>query len=433
MNQQAATLIKRFIDADVQQAAFSLEEMNPEEAAPVLAELPVEAVVRCLEHMRPAAAAAVLKHLFPEPARAIFDQMKPDHATDVFRSLSKEDRKRAMASLSKDRKMEIQEFLAYPEDSAGRLMKTDVVSFHKDLKIREAVARLKGMPITDATTYTYVVDSNNKLIGILNMRDVLVADYESIVESVMRREVFSVSAFMDREELVHLASQKPYIWIPVVDAEGRLVGAIRPGDLLESSQEEATEDLQLLFGSSAEERSFSPTKFKVAKRLPWLTFNLATAFLAAGTVALFEDLIGRIAVLAVFLPVVAGQGGNAGTQSLVVVLRGLVMREVRPHHAWSLIAREAVVGLINGVAIGMITALVAWLWHKNPFLGVVIGLAMVVNMVAAGLAGAAIPIAMKRLGFDPAQSSGIFLTTITDVVGFFSFLGFAALFQARLV
>lgn len=433
MNQHASALIKRFIDLDVQQAAFSLEGMAPEEAAQVLTELPLETVVRGMEQMRPVAAAAVLIHMLPEPASSVLHRMRPDHAADVFRSFQKGDQERVLVGLSKERKREIQELLSYPEDSAGRLMQTGVVSFHKDIKVREVVARLKALPFTDSTTYTYVVDSDHKLIGVLNMRDVLVSDHESAVETVMRKEVFSVSAFMDREELVHLASKKPFVWIPVVDAEGRLVGAVRTGGLLESSQQEATEDLQILFGSSAEERVFSPIRFKVSKRLPWLTFNLATAFLAAGTVALFEDLISRIAVLAVFLPVVAGQGGNAGTQSLVVVLRGLVMREVRPHQAWPLIMREMTVGVLNGAVTGTGTALLAWWWQKNPYMGLVVGLAMIVNLAAAGMAGAAIPVVMKRLGFDPAQSSGIFLTTITDVVGFLSFLGFAALFESKLM
>jgi len=172
--------------------------------------------------------------------------------------------------------------------------------------------------------------------------------------------------------------------------------------------------------------------FSLRKRLPWLHVNLGTAFLAASVVGLFEDVIARFTVLAVFLPVVAGQGGNAGAQTLAVVMRGLVLREIPRGKIWRLILKETSVGILNGVAIGLVTALVAWMWHGNAVLGVVIGLAMIVNLFAAGLSGAAIPLTMKTMGLDPAQSSSIVLTTVTDVVGFFSFLGFAVLFQNHL-
>ena len=173
--------------------------------------------------------------------------------------------------------------------------------------------------------------------------------------------------------------------------------------------------------------------FCLQKRLPWLHVNLVTAFLAASVVALFEDVIARITVLAVYLPVVAGQGGNAGAQSLAVVMRGLVMKEIPAQRVRALLAKESIIGAVNGVAIGLVTAGVAWAWNGNPYLGLVIGLAMIVNLTAAGFSGAMIPIAMKKFGLDPAQSSSIVLTTVTDVVGFFAFLGFAVMLQDLLI
>ena len=200
----------------------------------------------------------------------------------------------------------------------------------------------------------------------------------------------------------------------MADNGSRLLGVVATHLLLEPGHDGAAEGPpgDTLRRQRGRARAL-PVGFKV-RRIPWLLVNLATAFLAASVVAIFEDLITRFAVLAVFLPIVAGQGGNAGTQSLSIILRGLVMREIKPSDAWAAIMKETAVGLINGAAIGLVTAVVTWLWKGNPALGLVIGLAMVVNLVAAGAAGAAIPIAMKRLGFDPAQSSGIFLTTVTD-------------------
>jgi magnesium transporter len=221
--------------------------------------------------------------------------------------------------------------------------------------------------------------------------------------------------------------------VPVVDHEGHILGIIKAEQLLQGVQEEITEDLQRMFGAGGDERVSSPILYSLKKRLPWLHVNLATAFLAAAVVALFEDVIARITVLAVFLPVVAGQGGNAGAQSLAVVMRGLVMREIPKEGFRQLVLKESLLGTISGAVTGVVTAAVAWVWHGNPWLGLVIGLAMIVNLFAAGLSGAAIPILMKRVGLDPAQCSSIILTTVTDVIGFFAFLGFAVVFQNHLL
>lgn len=434
MPKTASTLavIRRFIDTEPQQAALALEALGEEEAAALLKGLPPTAGAACLERARPLFAAEVLRAMTAHAAAQILGRMGPEHGAAVLRAMPETARPSLLEALPEPSRREMVEGLSYPQDSAGRLMRTDFLAYDKDLKVREVVARLRALAGKGVHSYVYVIGADRKLLGVLNMRDLLLAAPEAQIEKVMRVDVFSVPAFTDREELLHLAQVKNFMSIPVVDALGRLVGTIKSEDLLESSQEEATEDVQLMFGVSAEERAFSPLSFKIRKRLPWLNVNLVTAFAASAVVAQFEDLIGRVAVLAVFLPLVAGQGGNAGIQTLAVVLRGLVIREVRPRDAWPLIYAEGVVALVNGLSIGCVTALAAWLWRGNPWLGLVVGLAMLVNMLAAGLAGAGIPLVMKRWGFDPAQSSGIFLTTVTDVVGFFAFLGFAALFETWL-
>ena len=357
--------------------------------------------------------------------------MEPDNAADIVRALAEDGRSGVLAGLPLELSRRIGEMLTYPEGSAGRLMRTSVLSFHKDMTAGEVIARLRAKTTKRAHSYAYVVGPEHRLLGVLNMRDLLMAQPDQTLKTLMR-EVISVPAFAGREDLIYLAREKNYIFIPVVDAHGRLIGAVRSTEILESSETEATKEIQMMFGAGGEERALSPWGLKVARRLPWLHVNLATAFLAAAVVSLFQGLISRLAVLAVFLPIVAGQGGNAGVQSLSVVLRGLVMREVRPRDAARLISGEVLAGLVNGLIVGLVTALVAWLWRGNPSLGLVVGLAIVVNMVAAGLAGAAIPIAMKRWGLDPAQSSGIFVTTVTDVVGMFAFLGLAVIFEGWL-
>jgi magnesium transporter len=219
--------------------------------------------------------------------------------------------------------------------------------------------------------------------------------------------------------------------LPVLDIDGRLLGAIRGGDVLAAAQEEASADLQTMVGASRDERALSPASFAVRRRLPWLHVNLATAFLAAAVVGLFEETIARITALAVLLPVVAGQSGNGGAQALAVAMRGLALREVRLSQWRRLLLKELAVGFTNGVAIAAVTAAGVYLWSRSGALAVVIGVAMVISMTVAGLAGASVPLVMKAVGQDPATASSIVLTTITDVVGFFSFLGLASLLADR--
>ncbi|MBI5240563.1 MAG: magnesium transporter [Elusimicrobia bacterium] len=427
----AYALVKRFIDVDPQQAALALEGLPEAEAALLLTGLPLSAAASCLDHARPDFSAGVVAKLSPASAAPILAHMEPDHAADIIRALTEPARHEVLAVLTPELSRRVCEMLTYPEGSAGRLMKTSVLSFHEDLTVREVIARLRAKSVKRAHSYAYVVGTEHKLLGVLNMRDLIMAAPDERLGAI-RREVFSVPAFTAREELVHFARERNYLYVPVVDAHGRLLGAVRAKDILESSESQATKDIQMMFGAGGEERALSPVRLKISRRLPWLHVNLATAFLAAGVVSLFQDLIARLAVLAVFLHIVCGQGGNAGVQSLSVVLRGLVMHEVRPRDAARLIWGEVAAALFNGLVVGVVTAVVAWLWRGNPFLGVVVGAAMLVNMTAAGLAGAGIPVLMKRLGFDPAQSSGIFLTTVTDIVGIAAFLGLAALCEPLL-
>ena len=430
----ALAIIRHFIQTDPSRAAEAMETLQPADAVRILELLPEAAAAAALESQQPQKAARLMARLPVQLAAALVQRLSPRHAAAVFSRMPERSAKRLVALLPKGLAAGIAETLAYPVQSAGRLMHGDFLSFRAGLRVEEVIERLRQLAHGQVPlSYCYVVDEAGRLVGVLNMRDLLLAEGETLVEAVMRTKVIKVSPFTDREELVALFSKKHYITVPVADNDGKLLGVVPTASIIESTEEEASEDIQILFGASAEERISSSPWFKITRRLPWLTVNLATAFLAGSVVALFEDFIARIAVLAVFLPIIAGQGGNAGTQTLVVVLRGMIMREIAPHNAWQLVRTEVFVGFINGLATGLITATAAWLWKGNAWLGLVVGLAMVVNMVAAGLAGALIPVLMKRMGYDPAHSSGIFLTTVTDVVGFFAFLSTAWLLQGKLI
>ena len=430
----AIEIVKRFIQSDPLKAAQALETLAISDAARVLKDLPSAVAAQCLEHLSPLTAAQLLERNPKDEAAAILLRVGKYHAADIFRRFNPAFSKAVIPMLALDFSKDMAEIMAYPKESAGRMMHTDFLAFRRDMKVKEIILKLRQIARKHLpAAYCYVVDDSNVLLGVLNMRDLLLAPMDAPLEEVMIKEVVRVSPFADREELIAMFSKKHYLAVPVVNETGRLIGIVNTKNIIASHEEEATEDLQILFGASAEERVYSPALFKIKKRLPWLHINLATVFLAGAVVAVFQGLIERIAVLAVLLPIVAGQGGNAGTQTLVVVLRGMIMREIEPKSAMKMVLTEVWVSLVNGCITGSVTALLIWLWKGNPWLGLVIGVAMVVNLVAAGLSGALIPLTMKKLGFDPAHSSGIVLTTITDVVGFAALFGMAWLLQGKLM
>ena len=427
-------LVSRQFGRDLPGAVALLETLPDDEAAAALLALPTGLAADAVRHMPAGYAAALLESADTAYFAAVASALDPKLAAAVFMHLPAETKERFSAHLPDKLKLEIREILTYPEDSIGRLMTTDFLSFNKDMLVSAAIDRIRELARRRfPASYAYVVDDAGVLVGVINMRDLMLAPGTAPLETVMRTGVFSMHGFMDSQQAATEISKRRFFAAPVVDGQNRMVGIIRAETLLHDIREDAGEDLQKLFGASEDERTFSPLRFSIRKRLPWLSVNLATAFLAAAVVALFEGVISRVTILAVFLPVIAGQGGNAGAQSLVIVIRGLVMREIPRDKFWPLIVKEGALGAVNGVFIGLVTAVVAYAWHGNPWLGLVIGLGMVVNMVVAGIAGATIPIALKAARFDPALGSSIILTTVTDVMGFLAFLGLALIFQGRLV
>jgi magnesium transporter len=421
-------MVKKFFEQDKALAAHCLETMDEEQA--ILSGLPVSVIVEVFPNLEPDFAANVLRGLPLEQFKNVIHKLDPQQGAALFIRLSEEQRQHLLEILPEKSKQLIQEILTFPENSAGRVMSTDFLAFHSEIKVRNAIQRIRLLAKKKPpASYAYVVDKENKLIGVMNMRDMMLAPGDSTLEMVMRKDIFTVNCFMDREQVAEEFSKRRYFAAPVVDNDGRLLGVVKAEQLLEDVQEEATEDLQKMFGAGGDERAFSSIRFSLAKRLPWLHVNLGTAFLAGSVVAAFQGMIERFPVLAIYLPVIAGQGGNAGAQSLVIVIRGLVMREIPANKVFKLISKELSIGILNGCVIGLVTGFAAWLWQGNPYLGVVVALAMFLNLIVAGVTGAAIPLIMKAIRLDPAQCSNIILTTFTDVMGFLSLLGFAMLFQ----
>ena len=425
-------LTQKYVEKDPLTAARTLETLGPAKASATIDALPPGVAARILPLLQVSYAAQVLALLQPSQLNELVKRMDARRAATVFMHLPDETRDRFVPHLPDKVKWQVQELLTYPEGSVGRIM---VGAFHlpRNLSVRVAITKIRDAASRVPTSYVYVVDDDEILLGVLSMHELLVANRTVTLEEIMSKDVFSVHCFVAVEETASELARRGYFAAPVVDGEGRLLGAVKAEHMIKGARDEIAQDLQVFFGAGRDEKPFSPVAFSLKKRIPWLQVNLLTAFLAASVIALFEDTIAQLTVLAVFLPVVAGQGGNAGAQALAIVMRGLVMREVRARDYTRLILKEGRLGLINGLLTGFVTGVVAWIYQDNIMLGVVVGLGMIVNLCAAGLAGAAIPLTMKKVGLDPAQSASIILTTVTDVVGFFAFLGFAVLFKDALL
>ena len=427
-------LVQKFIENDAVTASTIFESLEETDAADVLQGLEPLLAARLLKNLQVTYAAILIEKTSDEVLSKTLPHLEPQLLTAILMQISQDSREKLKKYIDGAIEKQVRELLEYPEGSVGRVVTIDYLSFEKNVTAKDAIRKIrslsrKRLPVS----YAYVVDDQKRLIGVLNMRDLMVADSKQEIGSFMQENVFSIHCFVDIQEAANEMSKRKFFAVPVVDSENLIVGIIKAERLIKGVQEETAQDIQKMFGVSGEEKPISSIFFSLKKRLFWLHINLVTAFMAAAVVALFEDVIAKITILAVFLPVVAGQGGNAGAQSLAVVMRGIVMREIPKNKVRQLIFKESGLGALNGLIIGIVTAVVAWLWHGNPFLGLVIGLGMFFNLIFAGLAGASIPLIMKRIGIDPAQSSSIILTTVTDILGFFAFLGFAMLFQNYLI
>lgn len=427
-------IINDYFQRSPEAAARSLETMERDEALAVISLLPPKLAARTIRELQANFAAALLDSADSELLVGIAKGLPPEHAASILLNLSETSQTEFLSHLPDKRKKAIQEFLTFPFESVGRLMTTELIAMPERTTVKTARDQLRTLAKKNVpSSYLYVTNAEKQLKGVVNMRSLLIADRAALLEDIMSKEVFSLHAFIDREEAAEEIGKRRYFAAPVVDSENHLLGVIRAETLFSGVREEAAEDMQRMVGVGSHEKAFSPIGFSLKQRLPWLHVNLLTAFLAASVVAFFEDTIARITVLAIFLPVVAGQGGNGGAQSLAIVMRGLVMREIPDNMRLRLVLKETFIASIGGLITGAVTAFIAWLWFGNPHLGLVVALGMLVTMCAAGFAGAAIPLIMRYFGLDPAQCSNIILTTVTDVVGFFAFLGFAKIFEAKLI
>ena len=423
-DQRVAELVDRISAEPAPQAADHIESLPDELGQAVVEQMESGAAADVVSEMEPAEAADLLSELGTGQAADIVEAMSPDDAADVVGELAEPSRESILDEMEPAPTATVQRLLAYPPDTAGGIMTPEFMSFGADLTVEDTFVQIRRLHAGAETLYyLYVVDGAGRLTGVVSLRDLILASANTRLRDLAATQVVSVHTAAHREEVAQLIN--PYLALPVVDDDRRLVGIATVDDVVDVIQEEATEDIQRLVGASGDEKVDSPWLYSFRKRLPWLEVNLLTAFVAATVVGMFEDTIARLTALAVFLPIVAGQGGNTGAQALVVVVRALALGEVRPRAAARILLRELSLGLVSGVAVSVPAGLIAYLWKGSFAIGWVIACAMVVNMALATLAGAGIPLALRALRLDPAQSSSIVLTTVTDVVGFGAFLGLA--------
>jgi magnesium transporter len=391
-------------------AMEALSELGAEKGAELLALRSAEEIARFAQDMPSDDAAALIDHLPPELANAVLDLIRPKPGGGVT------------------------ELLEYEEKTAGRLMNPNVFALSEELTAGEAVTALQAARDVEMVFYLYVVDERRHLVGVVSLRRLLLVPPDTPLKRIMTTEVYSARVDTDQEEVARQVASYNLLAIPVVDAENKLAGIITVDDVIDVIKDEATEDVYRLAGVSVDDGVLTPPKESLQRRLPWLLVNLITAFIAASVVGFFKDTIDQVVILAVFMPVVAGMGGNAATQTLAVIVRGLALGELTWTNARQALMKEGLVGIGNGVANGLVGAILVTVFTGgNWVLGAILMAAMVINMVVAATAGTLIPLGLRALKVDPALASSVFITTFTDVFGFFSFLGLATIFKRFLI
>ncbi len=417
---------ERFIVEYPQEAAREIELLDQDEAVRTLAAMPVTVVAPMAPQLLPEAAARIFDQLPDQQVDALLAELPASYVVRVFGHLPAATAQARLQRLDRAIRDELQALLDYPPETAGRMMDTDVPAFRPEHSAGEVLQRLRQVGMKTARSL-FVVDDAHHLVGKVLLSAVALADPKARLADLQQPVRISVRATDPVDEIGEAFESGQVLDIPVVNVDGVLVGVVTHENLADSIRSDSATDLQTMVGAGKDERALSSPWFTVKKRMPWLQINLVTAFMAAAVVGVFEQTIAQVTALAVLLPVVAGQSGNTGAQALAVTMRGLALREITVRQWARVMRKEVIAGFINGLAIAATCGLGVYLWGQSLGLVAVIMSSMVLAMIAAGFAGAIIPVLLTRLGQDPATSSSIILTTVTDVAGFFAFLGIASL------
>ena len=415
--------------ADLAQVFSELPEKDRQSAFSLLVERNSRLAMEALSELGPEEGAALLSDRSPEDIVRLTQELPSDDAAAIIDYLPEELSASVLELIQKrPAAADVGELLDYPEKTAGRIMNPKVFALAEDMTAGEAITALQGSRDVEMVFYLYVIDNRRHLVGVVSLRRLLLVPPSTPLKRIMTTDIISVRADMDQEEVARQVASYNLLAIPVVDEENKLVGVITVDDVIDVIKDEATEDVYRLAGVTGDDRVFTKASDSLRKRLPWLLVNLVTAFLAASVVAFFQPTISLMPIVAVLMPIVAGMGGNAATQTLTVIVRGIALGELTWSNTRKALFKEAAVGIGNGFACGLTAALVVFAFGGGAMLGLVLGLAMIVNMFIAATAGTLIPLSLRALKVDPALASSVFITTLTDMFGFFSFLGLVTVF-----
>lgn len=432
VSEAADRLTRTFMQCFPSDASRTLESMSPADAAAIVKNQSPRLRREILTHMTPVYAGEILLQLPNKMAVDAISALETGPSVILLSQLSAEKRDQYFNLMDKNLVTELRELLDYPASCAAHLMDPHVVGLNINLRVKDALAKLKRHP-PQMRGRIYTLSLDMRLYGYVDLEVLVGAEPDQILAELSNPIRIYVSALDPIEDVASKLQTNSIDILPVVDIHHHLLGVVRGKAAIKSLQENIAGDLQTMVGASRDERALSSSFFAVKKRQTWLQVNLLTGFLAASVVGLFESTIAQFTVLAVLMPVVAGQSGNTGAQALAVTMRGLTLREITTRHWLRVTIKEASAGFINGIAIAITCAAGVYFWSGSSGLALVVAMAMVISMSIAGMAGALVPICLKRLGQDPAQSSSIILTTVTDVAGFMSFLGIASLLSKMLV
>ncbi|MGH7829320.1 MAG: magnesium transporter, partial [Candidatus Binatia bacterium] len=357
----------------------------------------------------------------------------PDDEVTFIDSLPEERREKILALLDPDRRERVRQLTSYPEGTIGRIMTTEYLALPPHITAQGAIDIIRERGELEAFFYLYVVDEAGKLIGVVPIRNLVIAPQNRLLGEIMIPDPIRADVWMDQEEAARLVAKYELLALPVVDREGRLAGIITVDDVIDIIEKETTEDMYKLAGLQEEDRVFTPAMRSIRMRLPWTILSLLTATVAASVIGLFEATLEEVMILTTFFPIVAAVGGNAGVQTLTIIVRAIALGELEFSSAWRAIAKEVSVNVSIAAVAGGLVTLTTFLWRGNPFLGLVLASAMIVNMgLVGGLCGTLIPLTLKGLKLDPAVGSSVIVTGLTDFFGYFSFLYLATTFRSYL-
>ena len=417
---------RSFCDHYPAEASEHLEKLSAEDMREILLELPIDTAIKIWERLSPVSAAQVLTMMEEKAVKAILDRIDPVYGATLLSALPSDYRQQFLELVAAPSRQDLERALSFSPDSAVATMGTKIHFYTPEMTVRDTLLILKHQR-RPSVRVLFLVNEDRVLTAQVDIQHIALANKETLLGDLSRPVRAFVEATASREEMAEIFERHRVTELPVVDVHRHLIGIVRHHTLINVAMEENSADIQTMVGVSKEERALSRISFAVRKRQPWLQINLATAFLAAAVVGLFEQTIAQVTALAILLPVVAGQSGNTGAQALAVTMRGLALREIWPRQWLKLVRKEAATGFWNGLAVAVTTALGVFIWSRSPGLCLIIGSSMILSMMIASMSGAMIPVLLTKLGQDPATSSSIFLTTVTDVMGFFSFLGIATL------